>query len=54
MIDENMLPCSVIASAGIFELDRTVEQLLDAAGAVEERVLGVQVQMDELGHLSQC
>ena len=29
------------------QLDRAVEQLLDAAGAVEERVLRVQMQMDE-------
>jgi hypothetical protein len=29
---------------------RLVEQLVDAACAVEQRELGVQVQMDELGH----
>ncbi len=49
-IDENMLPCSVTASAGISSLDGLVEQLLDAAGAVEQRILRVQVQVDELGH----
>ena len=30
------------------QLDRAVEQLLDAAGAVEQRVLRVQVKVDEL------
>ena len=30
------------------QLDRAVEQLLDPAGAVEERILGVQVQVDEV------
>ena len=30
------------------QLDRFVEQLVDAAGAVEQRELGVQVEMDEL------
>jgi hypothetical protein len=30
------------------QLDRTVEQLFDAAGTVEQRVLRVQVQMDEI------
>ena len=34
------------------QLDRLIEQLLDAAGAVEQRVLGVQVEMDEIGHLT--
>ena len=46
--DENMLPCSVTASAGIFSFDRLVEQLVDAAGAVEQRELGVQVEVDEV------
>ena len=32
------------------ELHRAVEELLDAARAVEQRVLGVQVQMDEISH----
>ncbi len=32
------------------QLDRFVEQLLDPAGAVEQRVFRVQVQMDEVGH----
>ena len=50
MTDENMLPCSVTASAGIFELRRLLDQLVDPAGAVEQRELGVQVEMDELGH----
>ena len=31
-------------------LPGVVEQLTDAAGAVEQRVLGVEVEMDELGH----
>ena len=53
MIDENMLPCSVIATAGIFSSTALVEQLLDPARAVEQRVLGVQVQMDELD-IAQC
>ena len=30
------------------QLDRFVEQLVDAAGAVEQRELGVQVEVDEL------
>ncbi len=30
------------------QLDRLVEQLVDAAGAVEQRELGVQMKMDEL------
>ena len=50
MIDENMLPCSVIAIAGIFSSHGLVEQLLDPARAVEQRELGVQVKMDEVGH----
>ena len=29
------------------QLDRFVEQLVDAAGAVEQRELGVQMEMDE-------
>ncbi len=33
------------------QLDRLVEQLLDPARAVEQRVLGVQVQVDELSHV---
>jgi hypothetical protein len=45
---ENMLPCSVTASAGIFSSAALVEQFLDAAGAVEQRELGVQVQVDEI------
>ena len=32
------------------QLDRFVEQLVDAAGAVEERELGVQVEVDEVRH----
>ena len=32
------------------QLHRFVEQLVDAAGAVEQRELGVQVEMDELRH----
>ena len=32
------------------QLHRLVEQLLDPAGAVEQRVLGVQMEMDEVGH----
>ena len=32
------------------QLDRLVEQLLDAAGAVEQRELGVQMKMDEVAH----
>ena len=30
--------------------DRLIEQLVDAARAVEQRVLGVEVKMDELSH----
>ena len=45
-----MLPCSVTAIAGIFSFDGLIEQLVDAARAVEQRVLGVQVQVDELRH----
>ena len=32
------------------QLDRLVEQLLDPARAVEQRILGVQVEVDELSH----
>ena len=32
------------------ELDRFVQQFVDAACAVEERELGVQVQVDEVRH----
>src|SRR5215469_7496390 len=32
------------------ELFHPVDELLNVAGAVEHRVVGVQVQMDELGH----
>ena len=41
MTDENMLPCSVTASAGIFSLRGLIEHLVDAARAVEQRELGV-------------
>ena len=45
-----MLPCSVTAIAGIFSFDRLIEQLVDAARAVEQRELGVQVKVDEFRH----
>ena len=32
------------------QLDRLIEQLVDPAGAVEQRELGVQMKMDELSH----
>ena len=48
--DENMLPCSVTASAGIFSRCASIQQLVDAAGAVEQRELGVQVKVDEIRH----
>ena len=32
------------------ERGRLIEHLVDAAGAVEQRILGVQVQVDELSH----
>ena len=32
------------------QLDRLIEQLVDAAGAVEQRKLGVQVKMNEFSH----
>jgi hypothetical protein len=47
--DENMFPCSVTASAGI-RAGRLVEQLVDAAGAIEQRVLGVEVKVNEFCH----
>ena len=50
MTDENMLPCSVTASAGIFSSTASIEQLVDPAGAVEQRELGVQVKVDEVSH----
>ena len=49
-IDENMFPCSVTARAGIFCLDGLLEQLVDPARAVEQRVLGVEVKVNELSH----
>jgi hypothetical protein len=33
------------------QLDGVVEQFVDSAGAVEQRVLSVQMQVDEVGHL---
>ena len=39
-----MLPCSVTAIAGIFSATRLIEQLVDAARAVEQRELGVQMR----------
>jgi hypothetical protein len=36
------------------ELDRFVEQLVDATGAVEERELGVQVEVNELRRHQLC
>ena len=45
-----MLPCSVTAIAGIFSFDRLIEQLVDPARAVEQRVLGVEMQVNELRH----
>ncbi len=50
-IAENRLPCSVTASDGHLEALGLGQQLADAARAVEQRVLRVQVQMDELGHV---
>ena len=47
---ENMLPCSVTATRRHLQLGRPVEQLADAAGAVEQRELRVQVKVDELAH----
>ena len=32
------------------QLDRLIEQLVDPARAVEQRELGVQVEVDELAH----
>src|SRR5215471_12440201 len=32
------------------DLAHTRHQLLDVAGAVEERVIGMQMEMDEFGH----
>ena len=49
MTAENMLPCSVTASAGIFSSTARSSSSSIAAGAVEQRELGVQVQMDEFG-----
>jgi hypothetical protein len=43
-------PCSVTASAGIFSFDGFVEQFVDAAGAVEQRELGVQMEVNEVHH----
>ena len=51
MTDENRLPCSVTAIAGIFSCRGLIEQFVDPARAVEQRELGVQVQVDEVGHL---
>ena len=45
-----MLPCSVTASAGILSSTALVQQFVDAAGAVEQRELRVQMQMDEFVH----
>ena len=36
------------------QLDRLVEQLVDAARAVEQRELGVQMEMDEIGAHDTC
>ena len=47
-----MLPCSVIATRRHLQLDRAIQQLLDPAGAVEQRELRVQVEMDEISHLT--
>ena len=47
-----MLPCSVTAIAGIFSFDRLIEQLVDPAGAVEQRELGVEMKVNELSHRS--
>ena len=48
VIAENMLPCSVTATAGMPSDLHLIEQLVDAARAVEQRELGVQVEVDEL------
>ena len=50
MTAENMLPCSVTATRRHLQLGRPIEQLVDAARAVEQRELGVQVQVDEVAH----
>ena len=44
----NMLPWSVIATAGILIFDGLRDQFFDTASAVKEAVLGVQVQMDKI------
>ena len=48
--DENMFPCSVTATDFWPSFGRLIQQLLDAAGAVEQRELGVQVEVDEVRH----
>ena len=45
-----MLPCSVTASEGMLQVLGLLDQFLDAARAVEQRELRVQVQVNELGH----
>ena len=43
-----MLPWSVIAIAFMPRRAPSLDQLVEAAGAVEQAVLGVQVQVDEV------
>ncbi len=45
-----MFPCSVTARAGTFCLDGLLEQFVDPARAVEQRVLGVEMKVNELSH----
>ena len=49
----NMFPWSVSASAGCSSFDAGLDQLGDPVGAVEQAVLGVDVEVDEVrsGHV---
>src|SRR5215471_3744663 len=39
-------------NGGHAEFVDAMDEVIDAAGSVEQRVVGVQVQVDELGHVS--
>ena len=45
-----MLPWSVMATAGMPSSFTRLDKLLDVASAVEHGVVGVQMQVNELGH----
>ena len=48
-----MFPWSVMATAGMPSSGHALAEFFDVAGAIEQGVIGMEVQVDELGHGAQ-